>query len=93
MSCSSKRKLNEDAFYYFLLKTFQIWKEEKDEEIKEKLRRKREEEREKQYEEEEKKREKEKENQTALRGWYVCLCYIAQQKSVKRSTSGKTLTV
>lgn len=52
-----------------LFKTFKMWKEEKDIEIKEKLKKKKEEEREKEREKEEAKRKKEKENQTALRGW------------------------
>lgn len=53
--------------YFFQI--FKIWKEEKDIEIKEKLKKKREEEREKKDVEDEVKRVKERENQIVLRGW------------------------
>lgn len=58
-----------NLFLFFFFQTFKIWKEEKDIEIKEKLKKKREEEREKKDAEDEVKRAKERENQTALRGW------------------------
>lgn len=58
-----------NLFVCIFFQTFKIWKEEKDIEIKEKLKKKREEEREKKDAEDEVKRAKERENQTALRGW------------------------
>lgn len=58
-----------NLFVCIFFQIFKIWKEEKDIEIKEKLKKKREEEREKKDVEDEVKRVKERENQIVLRGW------------------------